>query len=189
MAVGYAKSLEEFKRLHRGDPTLADSDELENEIRGQSDRAAVLISASILENALEIVLKSLMRRLTRAEHQALFRGEAPLATFAAKTKLAYAFNVFGSATRRDLDTIREIRNAFAHSRIPFGFHTKELATLCEFLHSADLNLEANPPIEFPAEQRKDPKGRYVIACRIIRYHLAIRDVRAMTRTQRRRILP
>jgi hypothetical protein len=189
VAIGYAKSLAAFKQLHRGDPTLADADELENEIRGQSDRAAALISASILENRLEIVLTSLMRSLTQGEHNELFRGEGPLATFAKKTKLAYAFNVFGSATRRDLDIIREIRNAFAHSRIPFGFNTQELATLCGFLHSADLNLEANPPIEFPAAQRNDPKGRYIIACRVIGYHLAIRDVRAMTRTQRRRILP
>jgi hypothetical protein len=47
-------------------------------------------------------------------------GDAPLATFSAKIRLAYALSIFGSSTRDDLDTIREIRNAFAHSTRPLA---------------------------------------------------------------------
>ena len=63
--------------------------------------------------------------------QALFNDQnGPLSTFAAKTKIAYALGVFDAPVRDELDLIRYIRNAFAHSKEPLTFESPLIADAC-----------------------------------------------------------
>jgi hypothetical protein len=58
----------------------------------------------------------------------LFNG--PLSSFAAKIDLAYALNLIENETHRDLRTVVDIRNEFAHSRKFLNFLSPEMVKLC-----------------------------------------------------------
>ena len=97
------------------------------------DRAAAIIEATKLETELEDAIKSKMVFLNHTEHGDIFTGDGALATFGAKIKIAYALGILGKQTRKDLDTIRAVRNAFAHCRKPLFFDTEEVAGACALL--------------------------------------------------------
>jgi hypothetical protein len=145
--------------------------------------------AADVDNHLYLAIKDMMRSLSRSQEKALFSGEGPLASFGSKIKIGVALRIFGEKTLRDLDTIREIRNGFAHSTEAFDFKTTEVAALCALLYSADLPMETKEPILTSEAERKNPRGRYRIACRVISWHLLFRNSRFMPQEARRRILP
>jgi DNA-binding MltR family transcriptional regulator len=112
----------------------AESKELTAGLFGESDRAAALIGATMLENALRELLESGMRHnLTNEEKRAIFVGEGFLSRFSSKIKLAYALNLITPQLRFDVDLVREIRNAFAHSVVPLEFETPEIKNVCSLL--------------------------------------------------------
>lgn len=88
------------------------------ELGAESDRGLVLIAAAVLEENLELLLRSVMRSDQKTELEVLptlFRSDGPLGTFAGKTRICYAMELIDETTYRDLTTIRSIRNDFAHS--------------------------------------------------------------------------
>lgn len=80
----------------------------------ESDRGAVLVTASMLD---DVLTKLLFERLVEGKSsQKLLDGfNAPLGTFSAKIAAAQATGVISEEWRRELDLLRAIRNDFAHS--------------------------------------------------------------------------
>ena len=73
------------------------------------------IVAAILGQALiEPFLEDLLREKVRHAWSELENG--PLFSFESKIIAAYALELIDDTTRKNLDTIRQIRNAFAHSK-------------------------------------------------------------------------
>jgi len=73
-----------------------------------------------------LLIRSLFRSagLNKKERErvdGLFGGDAPLATFSSKIKLAFALGLITRKTRRQLDVIRQLRNDFAHARGALDF--------------------------------------------------------------------
>jgi hypothetical protein len=129
-------------------------------LTGDSDRAAVILAVSRMEDELEQNLRSKMRRLNSDENAALFSGDAPLATLSAKIRMAYALSAIGPKTRDDINALREIRNAAAHARRPFTFAIQEVKDLV-----LALNTAAEKP---PGPDWKDPiRARFLIAYLLI----------------------
>ena len=104
--------------------------------RRYGDRAAALITGTILEQGLEYALTSHFVELNSNERRDLFSADAdaPLSSFAAKERLAYALGVFGPKTRDDLSCIRRVRNAFAHAKVHLNFESPEIIAVCNLLH-------------------------------------------------------
>ncbi|MGM4967818.1 MltR family transcriptional regulator [Tardiphaga sp. 1201_B9_N1_1] len=75
----------------------------------------------------------------------LFEGEAPLSSFSAKIKIGYALGLYGKIVRDDLDTIRTVRNAFAHSTVHLDFKTPAVSVVCNRLklYGAIISLDTN----------------------------------------------
>jgi hypothetical protein len=65
------------------------------------------------------------------ETSSLLDGEDQLSTFARKIELGYALRIYGAQTKENLTTMRHLRNAFAHAKIPLTFDTPEVAAVCE----------------------------------------------------------
>jgi hypothetical protein len=100
--------------------------------RARREGAALLLATN-LENSLRIAIE---RKLGLAEkHRTmLFEEEAsPLRDFAARTRMGYALGLFGEETKKSLDIIRLIRNAFAHAPSPVRFSTPEIEEACALL--------------------------------------------------------
>jgi hypothetical protein len=69
-------------------------------------------------------------------HKAIFNGDrAPLSTFAARISVGYALRIFGTKTLGDLESIKTVRNSFAHSLMTFDFTTPQIVTVCNALVS------------------------------------------------------
>lgn len=95
--------------------------------RGMDDRAIALICATVLEQSIERAMLHKLVPLSGAEERRIFSDDgAPLASFDAKIRIAFALGVIGPLARTDLGTIRSIRNAFAHSRLRINFDTPEV---------------------------------------------------------------
>jgi hypothetical protein len=109
----------ELKALARQEPITNDHEQIVAELhRTGSDRACALLLSSMVENALETILIIHMRRgLSKTQLDGLFGYDAPLGSFSAKIRIAYAFMFIDHDIRDDFDRIREIRNTFAHSKI------------------------------------------------------------------------
>lgn len=95
-----------------------------------NDRAAGITAASYLESSLEGTLTYRLKKIGATMVDEIFRGDAPLGTFAAKIKFAFSIGLLGEKTRHDFNCIREIRNAFAHSKLQATFETPEVKSVC-----------------------------------------------------------
>jgi hypothetical protein len=83
------------------------------ELEDSSPRAATIVAASFVEDHLERCIKS---RLVQDEKLAkhVFGSNGALRTFSAKINLGYFMGLYSRSAWRELDTIRDIRNDFAH---------------------------------------------------------------------------
>jgi DNA-binding MltR family transcriptional regulator len=86
------------------------------EINKGPDRSVAIVWSSLLEDALRSAIERKMRQsLTKSKLKNIFENTSPLATFSARIRLAYAFEVVSKIEHDDLNVIRNIRNEFAHN--------------------------------------------------------------------------
>lgn len=92
----------------------------------ESDRGAVIILVSIIDDVLAAALERKMVPLNSDEKARLFGFDAPLGSFSARIKMAYALGVIDKDDRDDLNVMRAMRNACAHSRGGLSFDDEVL---------------------------------------------------------------
>ena len=137
-----------LNELMRTPVTRDDYRAIRNELtRIRNDRGAAIIGASLVETALESRLLLNFRTLSSDDYTHLFQGDqAPLGTLSAKTKISYVMRLCSAAERDDLDCIRRIRNAFAHTLKRLSFETTEIADMCAHLKLGEgPTLKKTPP--------------------------------------------
>src|SRR5260221_1856088 len=122
--------LRAFKNFAKRPPTLEESEAMEKEFYGESDRACGVLHASWVEQVLETAIR---RRLRPNLSNRMFDFEGPVGTFSAKIMMGYALGLFGSKTNHDLLLIRTIRNEFAHCQLPLRFDLPEVKAVCDQL--------------------------------------------------------
>ena len=95
-----------------------------------------IVGGAHVENALQVLLISRFISLHKDDNNLLFDngGNGTLANFSSKTMVAYAFGLIGQKTREDLDTIRHIRNTFAHALVHIQFTHEDISPACMALH-------------------------------------------------------
>jgi DNA-binding MltR family transcriptional regulator len=122
------------------------------------DRSIAIIAASWLEKALEVGILSKFIKLDDEQRKRLFDTyqHGPLADFSARIKIGAALDLFGPKTHDDLERIRVVRNAFAHSPQLLKFSTKEVAAVCNELH-----LPTTLTLVEGGGSSAGPKTRYV----------------------------
>ena len=101
----------------------------------ETDRGCALVGASLTENALREIIRIHAFQAPNTDLDDIFGFEAPLGTFSAKIKIAYAFGMIDKKIRDDCDRIRVLRNAFAHSRVPINFKTSAVTRGCSGFHA------------------------------------------------------
>ena len=88
---------------------------LRTEFESESDRAAVILTASLLDNALYSLLKNHFVPLPSNTDSLFDSANSPLSTFSAKIDISHRIGLISSKFCRDLHLIRRIRNEFAHN--------------------------------------------------------------------------
>jgi hypothetical protein len=169
--------LRAFKAYLASSPGFFDLPAMELEFYGNiSDRAAVILQASSVENILQSVIETKMRKpLSNDLRDRIFEGNGPLSSFSHKILTGYALGLFGNVFRHDLDLIRELRNGFAHARHPMTSTTPEVAEVCKYLRVPDdekLRIAPGayyrlyPELTVSTDQ-SHPRTRFTIACHTI----------------------
>lgn len=87
---------------------------------------AAVLAATLVEYQLEQVLKLNFRRADGSTWGRVTDGSGPLRDFYSKIVLGHALSSFDEDIRLDLNIIRDVRNAFAHSRTVLSFDDHEV---------------------------------------------------------------
>jgi DNA-binding MltR family transcriptional regulator len=127
----------------------------------QDDRTSAMISGALLDMFLERAIKSKFRQLDEEEDSGIFRNNGPLASMSSRIRLARALGLISNEIREELDNIREIRNAFAHSVVPIKFDNPAVTNVCARLWTPDRYPPDNP------KHVRSAKGRFLLATRVI----------------------
>jgi DNA-binding MltR family transcriptional regulator len=138
-----------LKKLLKTRPAAKEISALVAEIKTDGPRGAAVVAGALVDDILRDLLLSRMVALTNDETNRLFSGSAPLGSFATRIALGYALGIYGPRTRHDLQTLKDIRNAFAHANRVISFDTREVANLCSGFHCLEAlkNREGRVPQE------------------------------------------
>jgi DNA-binding MltR family transcriptional regulator len=119
-------------------------------------QAEVLIGVSLIEDVLkQAILAKFPKQLSNTDLVSMFENEGPLSSIGARAALAFAMDVIDEKIRADIHCIKDIRNAFAHSRISLDFNTPEVAEACKTLTTPSrLHGKARMPDWPPTDVRK-----------------------------------
>ena len=116
------------------DPHLKEFSAFLPELNKESDRGRVLISCSYLD---ELLRQTLLAFFTEDDNSnRLVEGfNAPLGTFSTRISAAFALGLISGREFRECNTLRRIRNRFAHN-VQASFDMQEVRDLCQNLTSA-----------------------------------------------------
>jgi hypothetical protein len=104
------------------------------ELRGESDRASVILMAALLDDALVFMISGKFLDLpNKNEAEYIFRPDGPLGSFSARAEISYLFGFIDEQAYGQLDDIREMRNACAHTKQPMSFSVAALANVAKRL--------------------------------------------------------
>lgn len=105
-------------------------------ISGESDRACALVASSFVEHSLINLLRAAFIDLNETEDDDIFsKNGSALGTFANRIDIAYALGLISKEQTNDLDTIRNIRNVFAHAVKDISFKDPLVKAECkQFKH-------------------------------------------------------
>lgn len=104
-----------------------------------SDRAAAILASSYLEEAIGDYIKSFLVQDPSIEE--LFEGHGALSSFSARIGIAFALGLITKKMRNDLNSIRKVRNHFAHHPTETSFQVSPVRDLCSNLLGAEPSSE------------------------------------------------
>lgn len=120
------------------------------ELDQQTDRGTAIIAAALLEHHLDEAIQARLTPLNSVLMDNLFGSRGSLGGFQAKIDMAFALGLYTKDAHRDLNTIRKIRNRFAHTPIALDFHDMELKKLALSLMQGQMS------------ERKEPRDRFMV---------------------------
>jgi hypothetical protein len=127
-------SVKTLRAYHKEPLSSIGFDKLLEQLNNESDRAKIILLASILDDMLTYRIEHCIQvTLTAKEWEHIFRFEGPMGTFSSKIEIAYIFGCIDIKTAKQLNTMREMRNACAHSKYSLSFAVLELANVVKHL--------------------------------------------------------
>lgn len=98
------------------------------ELNKETDRGCVLLGVSFLESELENLIKSYLISDNKIIPK-VFNGQGGLSTFSSKIDFAFLLGLISKEAHNDFNTIRKVRNIFAHSYESINFDTDQIKDL------------------------------------------------------------
>jgi DNA-binding MltR family transcriptional regulator len=118
----------------------------------ENARGCALVAGALLdERLLELIQARMVPRATANKFDSFFGGYGPLATFAARTHLAYLLGFIADNVYQDLCVIRDVRNRFAHSAEDIDFNDNKIKTGCAKL------------LHYAKQRASEPQAQFIFA--------------------------
>jgi len=127
-------SITTMKRFYNDRLHVETREDLEAELLGGNDRSAIITIASHAEGNLQYLIGSSLPHLRKAEQKEwaeTFRHDGPLGTFSACIKVALYLTLIDEPLRDQLDDLRDMRNAVAHTHRRVTFDDVELQNVAK----------------------------------------------------------
>jgi hypothetical protein len=123
-----------------------------DELNSETERGAVLVSCSYLEELLRKTIVSFLADKKAAE--TLLEGfNAPLGTFSARIIAAYSMGLISKSEYDECNLLRKVRNEFAHNTF-MSFESGKIKDLCALLNFAGKDY---------GDVKVDARGRYTMS--------------------------
>jgi hypothetical protein len=139
-----------------------------------------ILGAVLVEHELDVSLRERLRISNDAEWQTLVDERGPFSSFSRKIAVGHALRIYREDFRENLDIIRAVRNAFAHSRRIIDFSHplvgKELNS---------IRLLARRKRAFRKAIKKPPHQCYVDLCCLLSTELVRKRMLASDRSMKR----
>ncbi|WP_324026552.1 hypothetical protein QSV08_03280 [Maribacter sp. BPC-D8] len=114
-------------------------EDYKSQILNESDRGLILIIAAYIEDVLKEVLE--IKLIGGQKHKReLFNFNGPLGTFSSKIMMSFSIGLINSEEQFEINTIRKIRNEFAHTSNIIDLETQKINNLINGLkfHPNDI---------------------------------------------------
>ena len=105
------------------------------DLSNESDRNAVIVATSIIDDILSSKVKSLLKAGTDKEQNALFSDNGPFSSMYCKIEWLYCIGELNEHTRKDVNLIRKMRNDAAHIWRSFNLESDKNVKTMEKMHS------------------------------------------------------
>lgn len=116
----------------QSEPELNELGEFLNSFNKESDRGAVLLATSILDEWLLDIIQSYLIN-DKVSNELLLGFGAPLGTFSARIKAAFSLGLIEKNEFEEINIIRKIRNEFGHSWKGVSFESPKIEKECNKL--------------------------------------------------------
>ncbi len=137
------------------------------EVKESPDRSACIVVTSLITQVLERVILARLLIDEESRISPLFGRDDALSTFYGNIHLAFALQLISEAVRDDLEVIRRVRNAFAHSVLPLTFDTKDISLeIFKLRYNNYYTLSSSEREEFESFSPTD-RREFMICCHAV----------------------
>jgi hypothetical protein len=138
-------------------------DFLNDEFEKESDRAAVILVASLIDDCLTGLLKSYLVPIAQSQDSMFDSATAPMSTFSAKIDISHRIGLISAKLCRDLHLIRKIRNSFAHDIYGCSFDNGSVRARVDEVYNSICALEK--------EKESETRDKFLYLSSGILWHL------------------
>jgi DNA-binding MltR family transcriptional regulator len=117
-----------LRRLSRQFPSEPEIRDIFLRLEHSDDLHAVITATSNLEASLERLLIAKITVSTQDMISKLFLNRGPMSDLHSKILMVHALGLIPPTIIKDLESLKAIRNVFAHSKFPVSFATPEIRT-------------------------------------------------------------
>jgi DNA-binding MltR family transcriptional regulator len=126
------KEIQEKVDKDRGNRLKENFEAFVNEFRNESDRAAVILGASKLDQLLGMLLERFLLPCANSTDN-LFANNGPLGSFSSRIDMCFRLGLIDSEFSKSIHLTRRIRNSFAHevygAKLDEGAHKDRVRSL------------------------------------------------------------
>lgn len=139
------------------------------EFKNESDRACVILSAAMIEEELESIIKKKLVPCDKTTDNLFDNATSALSTFSSKIDMAYRLGVISKNLCRDIHVIRKIRNQFAHDIYQCNFKNPKIIDMVGQLESNTKIVQQD--LEIRDRFDDSTRGDFQIICAKIIFYL------------------
>lgn len=123
------------------------------------DRSAALTVSALTETGIIAGITTVLQPKAEDVGPLFWNKKAKHGSFNQRIREAVRLGLIGTETSRNLDVIRQVRNAFAHSMIKVTFTTPAIEAACD-----TLKVPQNAQSSVHSENARKTRYRYCYAC-------------------------
>jgi hypothetical protein len=141
---------------------------------------SAILGAALVEHDLDTSLRKRMNITDDEEWEKNVAESGPINSFSRKIVLGRTLRIYSDDTRGNLDIVRNVRNAFAHSRrlIDFSHHL-----VCKELNK--IKIPKGGKKTYGGIIKYPPQQRYVALCFLLARELTRKQTKAYERSRKR----